>query len=71
MKNFSTYSAKTTTLSGEQLFTLCDPQTSGGLLMCVRPNEEAEFLKRAEAEKQSVWKIGQVTERAEKVVSVV
>ena len=71
MKNFSTYSAKTTTLSGEQLFTLCDPQTSGGLLICVRPDEELEFLKKAEAEKQSVWKIGQITERAEKVVSVV
>lgn len=71
MKNFSTYSSKTTTLSGEQLFTLCDPQTSGGLLICVRPEAENEFLKSALAENQSVWKIGTMTELAEKVVSVV
>ncbi|MFM1876400.1 MAG: hypothetical protein RL266_2137 [Bacteroidota bacterium] len=71
MKNFSTYSSKTTTLSGEQLFTLCDPQTSGGLLICVRPESERDFLNVAKTENQSVWKIGQMTELAEKVVSVV
>ena len=70
MKNFSTYSSKTTTLSGEQLFTLCDPQTSGGLLICVQPDAENEFLGLAKAENQSVWKIGAMTESAEKVVSV-
>lgn len=71
MKNFSTYSAKTTTLSGEQLFTLCDPQTSGGLLICVRPEAEKEFLQLAKTEDQSVWKIGEMIETQEKVVSVV
>jgi selenide, water dikinase len=70
MKNFSTYSSKTTTLSGEQLFTLCDPQTSGGLLICVRPEAETEFLQLAKNENQSVWKIGQMMEKQEKVVSV-
>ena len=70
MKNFSTYSSKTTTLSGEQLFTLCDPQTSGGLLICVRPESEQEFLQRAEKENQVVWKIGAAIEQAEKVVAV-
>jgi selenide,water dikinase len=71
MKNFSTYSSKTTTLSGEQLFTLCDPQTSGGLLICVNPDAENEFLRLAKTENQSVWKIGTMTESAEKVVSVI
>jgi selenide,water dikinase len=71
MKNFSTYSSKTTTLSGEQLFTLCDPQTSGGLLICVRPEIEQQFLGLAKAEDQLVWKIGVMTDTAEKVVSVV
>lgn len=70
MKNFSTYSSKTTTLSGEQLFTLCDPQTSGGLLICVAPSAENEFLKRAQRENQSVWKVGVMTEKQEKLVSV-
>ena len=71
MKNFSTYSGKTTTLSGEQLFTLCDPQTSGGLLICVQPKAESEFLQLAKAENQSVWKIGEILDKQEKTVSVV
>lgn len=70
MKNFSTYSSKTTILSGEQLFTLCDPQTSGGLLVCVEPSCEQEFLELAKSEHQAVWKIGAMTKAAEKVVSV-
>jgi len=71
MKNFSTYSGKTTTLSGEQLFTLCDPQTSGGLLICVQPKAESEFLQLSKAENQSVWKIGEILDKQEKTVSVV
>jgi selenide,water dikinase len=70
MKNFSTFSAKTTTLSGEQLFTLCDPQTSGGLLMCVRPEAKDDFLKMTNAENQPVWEIGRIIDRQDKVVSV-
>ncbi len=71
MKNFSTYSSKTTTLSGEQLFTLCDPQTSGGLLICVNPNTEVELLQVAKAENQPLWKVGRMEERKEKIVSVI
>lgn len=71
MKNFSTYSSKTTTLSGEQLFTLCDPQTSGGLLICVKPEAKNEFFQLAKTNEQTVWRIGQMTEKKEKVVEVV
>ncbi|MCB9186674.1 MAG: selenide, water dikinase SelD [Flavobacteriales bacterium] len=70
MKNFSTYSSKVSQLSGEQLFTLCDPQTSGGLLMCVRPEAETQFLQLAESKKQMIWKIGKMTEPTEKTVTV-
>ena len=71
MKNFSTYSSKTTTLSGEQLFTLCDPQTSGGLMICVNPNTEAELQQLAKAENQPLWKVGRMEKRKEKIVSVI
>ncbi len=71
MKNFNTYSSKVNELSGEQLFTLCDPQTSGGLLICIDPNSEEEFLALAKKENQSIWKIGELTEKKEKVVTVV
>jgi selenide,water dikinase len=71
MKNFSTHSSKISQLSSEQLFTLCDPQTSGGLLICVRPEAEKEFLQLAKSENQFVWKIGEITEKMEKVMLVV
>lgn len=70
MKNFSTHSAKVSQLSPEQLFTLCDPQTSGGLLICIRPEAQSDFLQLAKAEGQSVWKIGTMTEATEKVICV-
>ncbi|MCF8275418.1 MAG: selenide, water dikinase SelD [Flavobacteriales bacterium] len=70
MKNFSSYSSKTSTLGGEQLFTLCDPQTSGGLLICVNPEAEIEFLALAKEENQPVWRIGLITDLKEKIVSV-
>ena len=71
MKNFSTYSGKTSTLSGEQLFTLCDPQTSGGLLITVNSNGESAFLGLAKSNGKAVWKIGAITKKGEKVVTVV
>ncbi|MBI1289343.1 MAG: selenide, water dikinase SelD [Flavobacteriales bacterium] len=70
MKNFSTYSSKVSQLSGEQLFTLCDPQTSGGLLICVQPESETELLELAKSQDQTIWKIGAMTEAAAPLVSV-
>jgi selenide,water dikinase len=70
MRNFNAYSSKTGPLNGEQLFTLCDPQTSGGLLICVRPESEQQLIGLARTENQAVWKIGNLTERKETVVYV-
>lgn len=70
MKNFSTYSEKTSALSGDQLFTLCDPQTSGGLLICIRPEAEGGLLELAKSENQEIWKIGEMVDQNETAVSV-
>jgi selenide,water dikinase len=70
MRNFNAYSSKTCPLNGEQLFTLCDPQTSGGLLICVRPESEQQLIELARTENQALWKIGNLTERKEKVVYI-
>lgn len=39
MRNFKAFSGKTSKLDAKQLQLLCDPQTNGGLLIAVNPNE--------------------------------
>ena len=48
-RNFASYGHKCAPISDEQKLILCDPQTSGGLLMAVMPEGEPEFVRRAEA----------------------
>jgi selenide,water dikinase len=43
-RNFSAFSSRVNQLSAEQLFVLCDPQTSGGLLVAVDPASESDYL---------------------------
>ncbi|MFM9984135.1 MAG: selenide, water dikinase SelD, partial [Flavobacteriales bacterium] len=45
MKNFSAFSSQCTTMSASQLFTLCDPQTSGGLMIAVSPDSVEAYLQ--------------------------
>lgn len=45
MRNWSSYQSKVEGIGSESLLTLCDPQTSGGLLVCV----EAESAEQVEA----------------------
>jgi selenide, water dikinase len=44
-KNYSYYASKISPLNAKQLFTLCDPQTSGGLLVSVSPDAVNEYLR--------------------------
>jgi len=43
MRNWQSYEKKVTGIGSESLLTLCDPQTSGGLLVCVDKNNQQEF----------------------------
>ncbi len=43
-RNFASYAQHVSALSDEQRALLCDPQTSGGLLVAVEPEAEAAFL---------------------------
>ncbi len=45
MKNYAAYAVDGTTLNANQLFTLCDPQTSGGLMVAVSPDSVNEYLE--------------------------
>jgi selenide,water dikinase len=42
-RNWSGYSAKVEGTPGDSLFTLCDPQTNGGLLIAVDPSQQKAF----------------------------
>lgn len=46
-RNFNSYGHKVSPLSEEQKYLLCDPQTSGGLLVAVKADKVATFLDTA------------------------
>lgn len=43
MRNWQSYEKKVQGIGSESLLTLCDPQTSGGLLVCVDEHHQQEF----------------------------
>ncbi|MCE7864539.1 MAG: selenide, water dikinase SelD [Bacteroidetes bacterium CHB5] len=43
MRNWQSYEKKVANIGSESLLTLCDPQTSGGLLVCVNPEFQQVF----------------------------
>ncbi len=72
-KNFSFYSSKISTLNAVQLFTLCDPQTSGGLLVAISSEAEEEYLGVVQSfGLQGIADkcVGVITEKTEKVINV-
>ncbi|UVE19127.1 selenide, water dikinase SelD [Pseudomonas sp. LS44] len=69
-RNFDSYGDKLGPLSDEQKLLLCDPQTSGGLLVAVSATGEAEFLALASELGLSLEPIGQLLERQRHAVEV-
>ena len=59
-RNFASYGHKLAPLSDRQRQLLCDPQTSGGLLVAVRPEARAEFEQCAEQQGLTLAPIGQL-----------
>jgi len=49
MRNWQSYEKKVKGIGSESLLTLCDPQTSGGLLVCVDKNNQQEFESKFNA----------------------
>ena len=70
-RNFDSYGHKIAPLAQEeQRLLLCDPQTSGGLLVAVTPEGEAEFLAVAAGLGLALEPIGQMTARQQFAVQV-
>jgi selenide,water dikinase len=60
-RNFDSYGHKIGALSERQRQLLCDPQTSGGLLVAVAPEAVAEFLQLAQNHGFELKPIGELT----------
>lgn len=70
-RNWDSYGHKIAPLPDLQRFLLCDPQTSGGLLVAVDPAQTADFQAVASGEGLSLEPFGHLIERGEYLVQVV
>jgi len=70
LRNFDSYGEKIAPITEAQRNLLCDPQTSGGLLIAVTPEGEAEFLAVAAALGLTLAPIGRLVERQSHAVEV-
>ena len=70
-RNFDSYHHKVSPLREAQKQLLCDPQTSGGLLVAVAPQGEAEFQACAQALGLNLAPIGELVARGAHSVEVI
>jgi selenide,water dikinase len=68
MRNWKSYESKVQGISGESLLTLCDPQTSGGLLIAVGPDREQELLALLKVNNILSARIGRMISKQDKAV---
>lgn len=68
MRNWKSNESKVEGISGESLLTLCDPQTSGGLLIAVSPENEKELIALLNANNVIVARIGKIMAKQSKSI---
>ncbi len=71
-RNWNAYEKKVTGINGPEFISLCDPQTSGGLLVSLSEDSKEDFfaVMRAEKIQCALQPIGTMTIKKEFVVSV-
>lgn len=70
LRNFDSYGERIAALDEAQKLLLCDPQTSGGLLIAVEPAGEAEFLAVAAGMGLQLAPVGELIARQAHAVEV-
>jgi selenide,water dikinase len=70
MRNWQSYEKKVNGIGAESLLTLCDPQTSGGLLVCVEEQHATEFEKMTLSNGYTLKPIGRMTSKKEFMIEV-
>lgn len=63
MRNWQSFEGKVTGIGSESLLTLCDPQTSGGLLVCVDAKHAIEFEREASEHGLSLQAFGKLIDK--------
>lgn len=71
MRNWQSYEKQVEGIGAESLLTLCDPQTSGGLLVCVEESKTREFEAFAKTQGHDLIPFGKMIRKAEKSVFIV
>jgi selenide, water dikinase len=71
MRNWQSYEKKVTGIGAESLLTLCDPQTSGGLLVCVDSDRRKDFEDLLESRKLYALSIGRLINKQEHAVKII
>ncbi len=70
-RNFASYGHHISNLTASQKALLCDPQTSGGLLVAVAPEQEQAFLKKVqETHRLELTSIGTLKEATDPLITV-
>ena len=64
-RNFDSYGHKVGVLTEEQKAILCDPQTSGGLLVAVEPNSVQTVIEIAKDAGIDLYKVGELKPKSE------
>jgi len=69
-RNFDSYGHHISTLTDDQKALLCDPQTSGGLLIAVEPDGENDLGKICREHKVLLRHIGEITKKSRHLIQV-
>ena len=64
MRNWKMYGDKVVGVEDSSLLTLSDPQTNGGLLFSITPNEKDKLIQLFQGENLPLYEIGYFTEKA-------
>lgn len=70
MRNWKSYENKVQGIGSESLLTLCDPQTSGGLLIAVAAEKEMDFKSLARQNGFELESIGKMISKADKTIFI-
>jgi selenide,water dikinase len=70
MRNWQSYEKNVEGIGAESLLTLCDPQTSGGLLVCVEAHKSSKFEVFAKSQGLNLHAIGKLIPKAEKAIFI-